>query len=30
VNGAKELLTDGRMSGDTVALGAYGVVVLER
>jgi glycosidase len=30
VNGARELLTDGRMSGDTVALGAYGAVVLER
>ena len=30
VNGARDLLTDGRMSGDTVPLGAYGAAVLER
>ena len=30
VDGARELLTDGRMAGDTVSLGAYGAAVLER
>jgi len=30
VNGARELLTDGRMAGDTVSLAPYGAAVLER
>ena len=30
VNGARDLLTDGKMSGDTVSLGAYGAAVLEQ
>jgi hypothetical protein len=29
VNGARDLLSDGRLSGDTVALAPYGAVVLE-
>ena len=30
VNGARDLLSDGKMTGDTVSLGAYGAAVLER
>ncbi len=30
VSGARDLLTDGRVSGDTVTLGAYGVAILKR